>query len=355
MQTPLSFSSRRGFTLIELLVVIAIIAVLIALLLPAVQAAREAARRMQCTNNLKQLALASHNYESSNGSFPPGNFSAIKNSTGAVSYSVSALVRLAPYVEGQASFNTANFDWSFQSTVHATLAGIGTSVLWCPSDPEIAVGRPLGGTYKMPTPNTFVQHFASYGGMMGIWGLTARSNDAEFAKRVANMNGIIYPSSSTTIASITDGTSNTILLAEKLHSRMGAAVAPEYHWWNSGYYTDGLLEAMFPVNGQLKYTTYYKYDPALGVQQTYVEEAWARITGSRHPGGANFAFADGSVRFLKDTIQSMPIDVNTGAGVGMTSTGTGPTLLRTIGTAQLGVFQQLATRSGGEVISADAY
>ena len=353
MRPLVSHSDRRGFTLIELLVVIAIIAVLIALLLPAVQAAREAARRMQCTNNLKQLALASHNYESSNGSFPPGNFSAIKNSTGAVSYSVSALVRLAPYVEGQASFNTANFDWSFQSTVHATLAGIGTSVLWCPSDPEIAIGRPLGGTYKMPTPNTFVQHFASYGGMMGIWGLTARSSDAEFAKRVANMNGIIYPSSSTTIASITDGTSNTILLAEKLHSRMGTNIAPEYHWWNSGYYTDGLLEAMFPVNGQLKYSKYYVPGPDL--KYSYAEEAWARMTGSQHPGGANFAFADGSVRFLKDTIQSMPIDISTDAGVGMTSTGSGSTLIRSIGTAQLGVFQKLATRSGGEIVSADAY
>src|SRR3954470_1077900 len=106
-----STSRSRAFTLIELLVVIAIIAVLISLLLPAVQSAREAARRAQCINNLKQLALGAANYESANSTYPPGTYTAIRENGMIVRDGVSVLVRLMPYVEGQASFNAANFSW----------------------------------------------------------------------------------------------------------------------------------------------------------------------------------------------------------------------------------------------------
>ena len=345
-------SRKRAFTLIELLVVIAIIAVLIALLLPAVQAAREAARRMQCTNNLKQLALAAHNYESSNGSFPAGNFSSIKDSTGSTTDGVSVLVRLMPYSEGQSSFNAANVFSSYQSRVNATVAGIGTSVLWCPSDPLVFSAVPIGTTYNMPTTSGLKQQFTSYAGVMGIWGLAIRSSNPTFSQRIANLNGVIYPYSNTRLADITDGTSNTLLFGEKAHTKMGTGVGFEYHWWNSGYYTDCLMETIFPINGQNKYRTFYS--PGSAPVYNGNEESYAMIAGSLHPGGANFAFCDGSVKFLKETMDSMPVDSN-GNGPGMSYDSSNRVIVLAPGTTKFGVFQKLATRNFGEIVSSDAF
>ena len=337
-------SRTRGFTLIELLVVIAIIAVLIALLLPAVQAAREAARRMQCTNNLKQLALASANYESTNTTYPPGTYTAIRENGMITRDGPSVLVRLMPYVEGNASFNAANFSWSYTSWANVTVAGIGNSVLWCPSDGTISNGQPLDPTYALA--GNFRQHFTSYGGVQGIWGLAIRTTNPTYAQRVANENGVIFAHSNTAISQITDGTSNTLMFGEKAHNRMLASAA-YYHWWNSGYYTDSMIEAYFPPNGQVKYKTYYTD------VNTNLEETWAMISGSYHPGGANFAFCDGSVRFLKDTIDAMPVD-SSGNAPGITYDSTNR-IYAIVNTAKLGVFQKLATRNFGEVISSDQY
>src|SRR5689334_22741074 len=130
---------RPGFTLIELLVVIAIIGVLIALLLPAVQSAREAARRSQCTNNLKQLGLALHNYESSNGSFPPAgestNYGTTPPSTQFVDGSWSTFARILPYIEGGASYNAANFSLEYHDLTGANFTASSTVVatFLCPS------------------------------------------------------------------------------------------------------------------------------------------------------------------------------------------------------------------------------
>src|SRR3954453_11660663 len=121
---------RPGFTLIELLVVIAIIGVLIALLLPAVQAAREAARRSQCTNNLKQLGLGLHNYHQGVGSFPMGS----SRANGATWNNWSAQGLMLPYMEQQAIYNAINFNWEVTQSVNTTAAYTTISSFLCPSD-----------------------------------------------------------------------------------------------------------------------------------------------------------------------------------------------------------------------------
>src|SRR4051794_16817704 len=124
----------RGFTLIELLVVIAIISVLIALLLPAVQAAREAARRIQCTNNLKQMGLGLHNYESIAGAFPPSNVLQGTGNTVAWRNGFSVHARILPFMEQGGMFNAINFLFDHRSAQNATVVSLSVSIFTCPSD-----------------------------------------------------------------------------------------------------------------------------------------------------------------------------------------------------------------------------
>src|SRR5262249_55723658 len=166
---------RRGFTLIELLVVIAIIAVLIALLLPAVQAAREASRRARCVNNLKQLALASLNYESSNGCLQAsalwgnpadGRFRRPK-------YGFGPFIPILPYMEQANVFNLFNFSDSFYRAMNYSFAGIRIAALQCPSDGLVADGDPINLTQYTsdgnPPPANPRQGITSYAGNSGMW------------------------------------------------------------------------------------------------------------------------------------------------------------------------------------------
>jgi prepilin-type N-terminal cleavage/methylation domain-containing protein len=221
-------SSRRGFTLIELLVVIAIIAVLIALLLPAVQAAREAARRTQCVNNLKQIRLAVHSYISGEGVVPPtgmtdgGNPPAVDNAKSP--QGASWKVRILPFVEQQTLYNAYNFMvgdrkssyFKPSTAINATVATTVINVYLCPSDPDV------GGSDTLavgPTSNKVLIADSNY----PINGGTNRQNNGGRVNGVAWwLGGSSIYGSMVSLAAVTDGTSNTTLSSEWVKGRQDA-------------------------------------------------------------------------------------------------------------------------------------
>jgi prepilin-type N-terminal cleavage/methylation domain-containing protein/prepilin-type processing-associated H-X9-DG protein len=351
---------RSGFTLIELLVVIAIIAVLIALLLPAVQAAREAARRIQCTNNLKQLALAAANYESSNLCYPQG--CKFQNYTGNWQWvDASVWVQLGQYFEQGATYNAWNQSLGVYQGVNLTMDAIGISALACPSDPTAGIKANLGGSYfdgPMPQTNGFNVFYTNYAAMGGIWNSWPSNIPSSIPLTQPNSLGIFFNGSATTIAGITDGTSNTLLFGESAHGMIAEGDRPWWHHWFAGDHGDTEIDAMYPPNPQKKLKEVEDTSKSVYYKCTYVGVFFGSAS-SFHPGGANFAMADGSVRFLKDTINSWQIQPGSMVAAGITTTTEpdGVTCIwqMTPGVTQLGVYQKLATRAGGEVISSDAY
>jgi prepilin-type N-terminal cleavage/methylation domain-containing protein/prepilin-type processing-associated H-X9-DG protein len=348
--------AARGFTLIELLVVIAIIAVLIALLLPAVQAAREAARRAQCTNNLKQLQLGMMNYESSNGCFPMGSYQMPppgdpNSASGNGRHEHGYLIRLLPYIEQAPLYNAFNANVHYFTYANLTVLATGLATIWCPSDglasPSVTV--PPGDDGSVPTASTTYHN--SYFACSGTWMSPGRYQDpgvANFASFYGQANGVVYFYSRTTIASITDGTSNTMAQSECSMTAMDAVSPGDqvcWHWWGSGNYGDTIFCTLYPINPTRKVG-----DPGGGGGGEINTDAATYTPSSNHPGGANFAFCDGSVRFIKDSIQTLPYSPKTGLPLGYTITG--GIWTQTVPNA---VYQALSTRNGGEVISSDAY
>jgi prepilin-type N-terminal cleavage/methylation domain-containing protein/prepilin-type processing-associated H-X9-DG protein len=343
--------SSRGFTLIELLVVIAIIAVLIALLLPAVQSAREAARRAQCTNNLKQLGLAVLNYESSFGVFPLGSFQMPppgdpNAASGNGRHEHGILIRLLPFYEQAPLYNSFNANVHYFSYPNTTVLATGISSIWCPSDGVVPAPTTLGpgsdGSVQIPQ----VMYHNSYFGNAGTWMSPGRYQDptvANFSAYYAQAKGVFYFYSRTTIASITDGTSNTMALSECAFGMMSQGDQACWHWWASGNYADTMFCTMYPINPFRKINL---NDPNPGINADLVPTT----PSSFHPGGANFAFCDGSVRFIKDSVQCLPYNPTTGAPLGYVNTG--GIWTQTVPNA---VYQALSTRNGGEVISSDQY
>ncbi|MEW4563124.1 DUF1559 domain-containing protein [Bremerella sp. JC770] len=305
--------NKKGFTLVELLVVIAIIGVLIALLLPAVQQAREAARRMQCTNNLKQLSLSLHNYHDSLGSFPPGWIylaSGRGTSTlGDPSFGWGTFV--LPYIEQSALFDQMNPGTVDYASVPDTLAETKLDAFICPSD-------------NPPGPVVFSSHSqgpSNYSAVMGRFDLLAAgtfhspavsSVTNPFYDRTDDDNlkfkpdGVFGPNSEIRFADITDGTSNTLSFGEKsqLHGNAKAVwMGPRLDKCagcsvGAVFGTVGVVD--FAINED-------------GGSDGWQEE---RVFTSRHPGGAIFALCDGSTRFIAETI-----DMGTYSNLGQRSDG----------------------------------
>ena len=379
-------SHRRAFTLIELLVVLAVIAVLIALLLPAIQSAREAARRVQCINNLKQIAVAAHNYVGANGVFPQGIQFQVNPlyPPGRHCYtSGSWFVAMSSYLEQDAVFNAVNFAVNIYTPQNTTVSGLGQSVLWCPSDPVIAglhFTFPAGRVAATPLTMYYTSYAGNSGQFFEYYAPRWNGNMTTCALRPSppqqQNNGIIFVFSAVSLASITDGTSNTMLASERAHGRLaGNGIGMDmacWHWWTSGCYGDTMFSTFYPPNPFNTIPNWCCHD---GGSDAYVASA-----GSFHPGGANFAFCDGSVKFLKDSISSWQIQ----GGIAPPNTGSsdavcprdlddeGDAYLRLgypVGVSrdpmsyafvfrrgmQVGVYQALSSRNGGEVVSADQY
>ena len=274
-------SSRRGFTLIELLVVIAIIAVLIALLLPAVQQAREASRRSQCKNNLKQLGLALHNYHDTMRAFPPGSLRGSGLAWGFVCH-------ILPYFDQSSVYNTIQFEQTdcavFLKAQQVAFKPDASSVLLatmtCPTDPR-------GGTQLLsgptgPSPATYDAGKLYPANYIGISGSQESVTWCPYLG-VTNGDGILYTSSRVRMAHITDGTSSTLLLGER-------GIMSDLGW---GWPICGGTECEHYISTQRGLT------PADNPPNTPNIE---RRFWSWHTGGTHFVLGDGSVRFLSTSI-----------------------------------------------------
>jgi prepilin-type N-terminal cleavage/methylation domain-containing protein/prepilin-type processing-associated H-X9-DG protein len=325
---PRPHRSLVGFTLIELLVVMAVIGVLIALLLPAVQSAREAARRAHCTNNLKQIALAAHNYNNVTGCFPLDLFyQSPEEPNGWAYHSGSALVFLLPYLEQRPLYNSINFNFATRRPPNATLCATGFNTLWCPSDPSVAGKLDIPPEWQDYVGLPVVTR-TSYAGNGGL------ALDIGYYRFPDWMRGAFSYGSGVRATEFTDGLSNTLHLAERSVGRSPTPSAYLFnHWILGGPFYDVLMTET-PINR--------------------AQNGHFSVTASSyHPGGANLAFADGSVRFLKDSIDCWPVD-SFGIALGL-DYDYGDGIITFKPGSYVGVYQKLSTRSGGEVVSSDAY
>jgi len=340
----------RGFTLIELLVVIAIIAVLIALLLPAVQSAREAARRMQCTNNLKQLALAMHSYHDQHNVFITAEGWSYRSDQAISGQSPRRCwghrLPILQFIEQMPLYNAMNFNvcvWNPENA--STVIDNAISTFLCPSDGKVGIRIAQGIGFG--TPGNIFMHYASYGGNAGTWFNLTTPIDCPALTSVkagaANINGVMFQGSNVGIANITDGTSNTIMFIEWAYGK-ARDYQDQWKWWVGYNPADSTLTTEYPINPQR-----VCFD-AVGINTSYIDQDAA---GSFHPGGANFAMCDGSVKFLKDTVDSTPINPSNCQINNVTGSANNWRLDQTI--SRVGVYQALSTRANGEVVSADSF
>ena len=310
-------SIRRGFTLVELLVVIAIIGILIGLLLPAINAAREAGRRVSCANNLKQIGLALLHYHDDRQCFPPGYAATAPYSDGATDTSPGWgwAAYCLPYMEEKSTYQAINWNLPVEAAANGRAAQTVIKTLLCPSD-----RAPLSA---FDVPDAFGKSLAkaapcSYAACCG-------GDESDTAE--ATGAGIFYRNSKTRMAEITDGTSHTILIGEKA-------------WANAnGIWAGAIANAVCrrgpdnpcPGSGEGSYPA-----ATLVLSHSHLNNATTDTDGglddfsSKHPGGSNFLYGDGSIHYLRSISGDLP------------DGGYTPESL---------TFQALGTRAGGENLS----
>ena len=317
---------RSAFTLIELLVVIAIIAVLIALLLPAVQSAREAARRIQCTNNEKQIGLALHNYASANNVLPAAEMQFLGLANGS---NFSAMSQVLPYLEASTIYNAINFSLFDVDPSNSTAMVTSINGLICPSD-----------TYN-PTPAYGAQ--TNYMADMGS-GIVWQSSLFAPNTSLPMPSGVFYGNSATRFAEITDGLSNTGFYSERIVGDgttgiispiadvffdPGAPLTPDdamaqclaLNIYNPANQIPMIMGVPW-IDGQ--HITLHVTTPNTRSCGFFIVNRAVMPPSSKHPGGVNLLLGDGSVKFIKDTVN-------------------------------LQTWRALGTRNGGEVISSDSF
>jgi prepilin-type N-terminal cleavage/methylation domain-containing protein/prepilin-type processing-associated H-X9-DG protein len=335
-----------GFTLIELLVVIAIIAILISLLLPAVQAAREAARRIQCNNNLKQIGIALHNYHTANDSFPMGSSkNMVDLGVYLAEHGISVQGQILGYLGETAVYNAINFNWGMYTShtcgpIQSTVYNTRINEFLCPSDPN--AGPDNLNSYNDSIGTTTITAVAQTttwsNGLFSYWRsyriqdcLDGTSNTIAFSEGLVGDNstnytraaGLVQQTSLPATMQVLDTASNWAMVQAGLqicntawNSQSGTLNTGRGNFWFHGTMAQTMFNTVATPNSKT-YPWAYCSTAAIG-------DAEIVTANSNHPGGVNVLLADGSVRFIKDTINQA-------------------------------TWWALGTRGNGEVISSDSY
>lgn len=346
-----------GFTLVEMLVCIGIVSVLIALLLPAVQQARESGRRVSCISNLKQIGVGLHGYHDRYNCLPPGRmmtydsrFAGPNPPCTSSMVDKSLFVMILPELEQAALYSAVNQSLTILGYENRSIHRVLVNLFVCPSDPEARVRQgdaPRMAEFGLATSEEVLpMAFASYGGCFGsfqVWAIPRPEKRCMVPSPLAaQADGVFNDLAPISFASIQDGTSATLFVLEKsvTPNRALDAVNPalfqRHGWYFTGNIGDTLCTTFFPPNMSGRVAL------GAGASRTYG-------ASSMHPGGLNALMGDGSVRFIRETIETWPFQPMTGQPIAARQTPGG----WWDNLPSPGVWQKLATRAGGELAGGD--